>query len=471
MSYLRRTYFYLADMERRVVVTALALMLVVLFSLSCFLGYVLWLERASARGLQPEPEVEAAAASLPLQQTTGDALERIRERGRIIVGVAPDYPPFAFNNDQFQLAGLDIDIANELGRRMGYPVEFSQMSLSGLVDALDLGQIDLAMGGLAVTAERRQVVDFTYSYYTVQDAVIAPAHSALTVNRPGDLAQVRLGVLRSSVFESWARSALVEPGLMPPEYLVSRGSIDALINGLTEQVPSLDAVLLAADTANAVLQGRPLKLVARGLNPEGYAIAVRKDSPELLAMLNDRLTAMQADGTLANMIAASMGPPVVVAPPPTQAPIVTAPPVVIAPPAPNLPPAGADPPACLDGLELVADLNYPASDPAALEPAAPGLTLIKGWRVRNIGTCTWSPEYRLVPVESLPAGSDVAGEGWPLSAAVPPGAVVDLFASIGAPAQPGSYRSAWSLASPTGLRFGDRLWAGFTVVPGFQPKP
>lgn len=473
MSYLTRSYLYLMDIERRVVVTALALMLVVLFSLSCFLGYVIWQERASAKGLDETLAADPAAAQLAAMQPAGDVLARIRSRGRIIVGVAPDYPPFAYTDANFQLTGLDIDIAKEIGRRLGYPVEFSQISLTGLVDALNLGQVDMAMGGLSITAERMAVVDFSNPYYTGVGAVIAPAHSGLVVNDPTDLAQVRLGVEKGSVFESWARATLVEPGLMPPEYLISKGSLEGLINGLTEAVPSIDAVLLDSSTATAVIQGRPLKLVATGVNQMGYAIAVQKGNPEFVALLNGQLTAMQSDGTLASMIAASMGPPVVVVPPtavPTPAPVVTRPPMVV-PPIAELPPAGAPPSSCLDGLELLADLNYPAADMSSPAQVAPGENIQKGWRVRNVGTCTWGKDYTLLPVSSLPQGSAVTGAPQPLANPVPPGATSDLYVTVLAPAQPGRYRSEWSLASPTGLRFGDRLWAGFEVSSTLPAAP
>jgi hypothetical protein len=81
----------------------------------------------------------------------------------------------------------------------------------------------------------------------------------------------------------------------------------------------------------------------------------------------------------------------------------------------------------------------------------PGSVFTKIWRVRNIGTCDWTPAYALVF-----AGGDSMGapSAVPLPGVVRPGEVVDLAVTMTAPATPGVYRGSWLLRNPAGALFG-----------------
>ncbi len=111
------------------------------------------------------------------------------------------------------------------------------------------------------------------------------------------------------------------------------------------------------------------------------------------------------------------------------------------------PPATPTPAACdraAPGLPL--DVTIP--DDTVLEPGAP---FTKVWRVRNVGTCTWTREYALVWVSGprLAATTRV-----PLPYEVPPQATIDLEVPMQAPAEGGLYHSNWMLSNAQGHVFG-----------------
>lgn len=107
----------------------------------------------------------------------------------------------------------------------------------------------------------------------------------------------------------------------------------------------------------------------------------------------------------------------------------------------------ATPPAtdCIEGLTVLTETGY--LDAAPVEA---GQTVGRIWRVRNTGSCTWTPEYELVHVE----GSSFGTTPIALGASVTPGEEVELRLAVFAPATPGLQSGGWALRSPSGSLLG-----------------
>jgi hypothetical protein len=104
------------------------------------------------------------------------------------------------------------------------------------------------------------------------------------------------------------------------------------------------------------------------------------------------------------------------------------------------------PPASCDRAAFVADITVP--DYSVFAPSTP---FLKTWRLKNVGTCTWTTSYKLVFVSGsqMSAPATVA---FPTSVA--PGAVVDLSANMVAPITAGTYQGNWMLQNASGVNFG-----------------
>lgn len=92
-----------------------------------------------------------------------------------------------------ELRGVSVDLARELGRRLGVPVEFVVFDAAGKVsDALKSGAWDIAF--LAIDPERAQGIDFTAPYVVIEGTYLVPANSPLRtiedVDRPGNRVSV-----------------------------------------------------------------------------------------------------------------------------------------------------------------------------------------------------------------------------------------------------------------------------------------
>jgi hypothetical protein len=140
---------------------------------------------------------------------------------------------------------------------------------------------------------------------------------------------------------------------------------------------------------------------------------------------------------------------------------------IIAPPTAE-PTVAPTPMACVDQAEFVRDVTIP--DGTRLDP---GKTFSKTWRLRNIGTCTWTPQYSLVFVSgsSMQSAKVVS-----LPGQVPPGSEVDLTLQMQAPTSNGEYAGFWKLRNGSGSLFGigesanSPFWVRIIVGPKPEPK-
>jgi cyclohexadienyl dehydratase len=112
----------------------------------------------------------ALAASLTLlrpaqAQETPTRLDAILARGAIRVGTTGDYKPFtALDKATGEYSGFDIELARDLGEKLGVKVEFVPTTWSTLMRDLAADQFDIAMGGISVTLERQKKALFSTPY-------------------------------------------------------------------------------------------------------------------------------------------------------------------------------------------------------------------------------------------------------------------------------------------------------------------
>jgi len=99
-----------------------------------------------------------------------------------------------------------------------------------------------------------------------------------------------------------------------------------------------------------------------------------------------------------------------------------------------------------DWIQYVADVTIPDG-----LPVDPGIPLSKTWRLKNIGTCWWTKDYKLVFVGGEQMGGLSAVN---LPKGVAPGQTIDLTIGLTAPLTPGFYNGYWELQNPAGGLFG-----------------
>jgi polar amino acid transport system substrate-binding protein len=391
--------------------------------------------------------------------------DRVRTAGRMVVGTSLDYPPFSYRNDQFQPDGFDIAVIREVANRLSVGNEITDMAFDSLFNAVNLGQIDVAIAAITVTSEREALVDFSNVYWVGEEGILARDDSAITqVVTLSDMAGYRIGVQRGSVYETWLQRDLVDTGMTQPGNLFVYETADAAVRDLREQ--RLDLVVLDRQVAETSVAQGGVRLVGSGLNPQQYAIAVRNGADALRIRINEALTQMQNDGRLAQFAQQYLGVGAgdIITPP---APTATVP---VQPTTPPVQPTAAP---CVNGMRFVADLNLDDNNMQSPPPISPGQPFSKGWRIQNSGTCAWTTSYRLVFVSGNVPGASMGGQPTPIQGFVPAGQQYDIFVNLVAPLSPGVYQGIWQMVDEQSRPFGDRIWVGITVpaAPTATPPP
>jgi ABC-type amino acid transport substrate-binding protein len=406
----------------------------------------------------PQPVVPTPTGLAPAGAL--DDLGRAKVEGLLLVGSSLDNPPYSTYNDQYRPAGFDVALITEIGRRLGLRTEVNDFVFDGLLDALQLKQFDVAIAAISNTPERAALVDFSTPYYMGEDGILAAPDSPISsVTSLADLAERRVGVQRGSVYEQWLLNTIVQTGQMPSENLLSYVSPDPAVDDLDAGL--VDLVIMDRKPAENFARQGKAKLVGHGLNPQSFAIAVRKGS-SLLPEINRALGEMVTDGTSAHLIETYLRVPAAAVLPESPLPAPTAVPTPASPPTPA---------PCIDGMAWVADLSLDDKNMTAPPALQPGQQFSKGWRLRNAGTCAWSPDFSLTYRSGNVPAAKMGGSNFKIGKAVAPGQTIDLSANLVAPQAPGVYQGFWQMANAGGRPFGERIWAGIRVPAPVSAAP
>lgn len=107
-----------------------------------------------------------------------DVLDRIAERGKIIVGSKADYRPYGYLDEGGNIVGIEPDLARDVADTLGVELELVAVTASNRMEFLDQGKIDVLIGTMTDTAERRGVIDIIDpDYYSSGTNIMARKES------------------------------------------------------------------------------------------------------------------------------------------------------------------------------------------------------------------------------------------------------------------------------------------------------
>lgn len=241
-----------------------------------------------------------AALSLLLSACGGGAagthLDKIKQAGVIKVGTSADYPPFEFVDASGNKTGFDIDLMEEIAKRLEVKVEWVDMPFDSLIAGVQEGKIDASISAFNYSEERDQVVDFTEAYYTGEDAfMVAEGFSGSIVN-PEDSAAYKVGVQTGTTQDSWLTDTLVAGGKLPEANLFRYDRADQAALDLKNG--RIDVMMADAIPAKALAeQLGGLKLVYTGVISSGpMNLVIPQDDAELAQAINEVLKQLKDEG-------------------------------------------------------------------------------------------------------------------------------------------------------------------------------
>ena len=388
----------------------------------------------------------------------GEVWDQVQKSGVLRVATAADYAPFAYRDKNFKIDGYDIALINEVAKKLNLKVKVTDFAFEGLGGAIANGQADVAIGAISKTPERAELVDFSSVYYAGSDGVLARPDFKLEAKTLEAVGQHRLAVQRGSVYETEAQVKLVKPGYMARRNLQVYSDISKAVDDL--KAGRVDLVWMDLLPAQNFAADGSVKVLAQNLQPQHYAIGMPLGSAILQSKINDALTQLRKDGTLAKLAQQylKLSPDQIA--PLTQASLSL---VALR--------SAAKPPACIDGAQWVADLSYDDQNMTNPPVMQPGQPFTKGWRMLNTGTCSWTTGFKLVfDYGNVPA-AQMGGQPIAVTREVQPGQTFDFWVNLIAPTVPGTYQGLWNMRNETNVPFGQTVWVGITVPGAPTPTP
>jgi polar amino acid transport system substrate-binding protein len=200
--------------------------------------------------------------------------------------------PWEFQDASGASVGFEIDLVNEIGKRLGKSVEIVNIPFQGLFAAVQSGQIDMATSSITITKKRLASVAFAQPYYDSDQSLSVKADSGITGLK--DMADKVIGVDTGSTGDIWATQHQAEykfkdiqryEGLGPAMLDLAAGRIDGYIS----DIPAVQYYVKDKPT---------YKVVERIASGEQYSIMLAKGSP-LIDQVDAQITALKKEGFIA----------------------------------------------------------------------------------------------------------------------------------------------------------------------------
>ena len=224
-------------------------------------------------------------------------IERIQERGKLLVGTTGDYRPLSYREADGNYWGFGIEMAEKIAERIGVGIEFVQTSWPTLTaDVLTEPQtFDLAIGGITITDTRKKTMLMSDGYLANGKTILCRSSESDRYKSLEDLdkPEVRVMVNPGGLNEKFANENLTHATIIVYDKneeipnQVAEGNADVMITEITE--------------APWYVQNDP-RLAAPLLNTPfthgEIGVLMRRGQDDLLTLINAVIAQMKADGSL-----------------------------------------------------------------------------------------------------------------------------------------------------------------------------
>lgn len=217
-----------------------------------------------------------------------------------VVGTSPDYPPFEFIDENGNFAGFDIDLINEVGKRLGVEVKIESLEFESLIASLKQGKIDAIIACMSPNEERLKEADFTKPYYKTKHGVLVNPEGKAEIKELSDVLKYEFGVQSGTTMAAWAQKQIKSGAVKESQV---KYYTDANAGVLDVKNGRLAAFVIDLPVAYAKAKELGLKVAVETTleNDEDPGIVLKKGSTEMVEKLNKIIDDMVADGTIAKL--------------------------------------------------------------------------------------------------------------------------------------------------------------------------
>ena len=246
----------------------------------------------SSNSAAETPAADTEAAESQAEETTAEEA-KTTDGGTLIVGFDQDFPPMGFVGDDGEYTGFDLELAQEVAKRLGLEYKAQPIAWDSKDMELESGNIDCIWNGFTMTGRED---DYTWTEpYMANQQVFVVANDS-DINSQADLA----GKIVEVQADSSAEAALKEAPELTATFKELLTTADYNTAFMDLEQGAVDAIAMDVIVAGYQIQQRnaDFKILDDSLSEEEYGVGFKKVNTELRDKVQSTLEEMAEDGTL-----------------------------------------------------------------------------------------------------------------------------------------------------------------------------
>lgn len=221
------------------------------------------------------------------------SLTDVMAKGELILGLDATFKPMGYTDENDNIVGFDIDVAQEVCNRMGIALVKKGINWDNKEKDLDNKSIDCIWNGMSVNPSRQEKMNLSEPY--MKNAMVFVVSGDSTIASQADLDGKKVAVQNGSTAQDILNSSKLN---------VTKTEIATNVEALQQlEMGLVDAVFMDSVVANYEIAStkKDYKVLPDGLEEEEYAIGFRKGDQALRDKVQSVLSEMKADGKLAEI--------------------------------------------------------------------------------------------------------------------------------------------------------------------------
>ncbi len=223
--------------------------------------------------------------------STGDANNKakpVKETYKIVADSS--FAPFEFQNGKGKYVGIDMDLIKAIAKQQGFKIEVSNPGFDAALNAVQSGQADAAIAGMSITDTRKEIFDFSDSYYTSN--ILLGVKSGNSIKAYKDLKGTTVGAKKGTASYDFLDKIKDKYNFKLKAFDEASSMYDSLNSGSIKALMDDEAIL-----KYSIQQGRKFDTPINGEPSGEYGFAVKKGTnPELIEMFNNGLAKLKKTG-------------------------------------------------------------------------------------------------------------------------------------------------------------------------------
>lgn len=246
---------------------------------------------------------ELGKADVDLSKADGK-LKDILDKGEIVLATSPDYPPSEFVDDQGNVKGSDIMLAQYIANSLGVDLKVETMDFNAVLAAVDTGKVDIGISGFGYKADRAEQFELSHGYQASSVAahhtLLVPAEKADEYKSLADFSGKKIDAQANSLQEMYVTDQIPDADLQKVATLdqaileLQTGKIDAIALDSTtakNYAETSDGMFVSVYEKNGV--EFDLSLYA---DESGNVAAVKKGETSLIDVVNQVIDSLATSG-------------------------------------------------------------------------------------------------------------------------------------------------------------------------------